>query len=55
MNNNECEYVKTKGGYVTSCGYVVTHIGRFWYYCPFCGKQMLIPPRRGRGAKKTRI
>ncbi len=40
-NNRKCVYIKQDKGYLTSCGMRIGHKGKWWTYCPCCGKIIL--------------
>lgn len=37
----KCEYLKTSNGYVSGCGIRAAY-NKFWNYCPYCGRQLMI-------------
>lgn len=36
-----CEYFKTKNGYVSGCGFVAAY-NKYWRICPYCGKKIIV-------------
>lgn len=38
---NCCEYVKTKQGIITQCGYRAPY-RKGWNYCPYCGEPIVV-------------
>lgn len=38
---NNCEYFRTKNGYVSGCGFVAAY-NKYWKICPYCGKKIIV-------------
>lgn len=46
-NKKHCTYIHNIHGYVSGCGIRAAY-NRYWKYCPFCGKAIVIIEKKNK-------